>query len=252
VRGSVKDANALRAELLVEVERHGPSSSHTMAELFDRVIDHLETLGREPTTIFSYRLIAVAVTEKLRQVPVGKLPADHLDQFYEELLRGGRSAARVRRYHAVVHRCFAQAVRWDGVRENVADRATLPSEPRRRFAVRATDAVVALIRAAEESRTPELGVAFRLLASVGGRRGEVCGLQWRDFDLDAATCTIRRAITQVTGRPVIVGDVKTHQERTVLLDAGTVEVLRRHRQPTATCARVPAGEGSPPKSRPSE
>ncbi len=61
--------------------------------LFDRVIEHLETLGREPTTIFRYRDVA-DVTE---QAIVGSSSAScgpiTLERFYEELLRSRKSAA---------------------------------------------------------------------------------------------------------------------------------------------------------------
>jgi integrase len=63
----------------------------------------------------------------------------------------------------------------------------------------------------------------------------VCGLRWSDFDLDAGVCVIQRAVKQVTGK-VIVGDAKTHQQRAVLVDAGTIEVLRGHRAALETRA----------------
>jgi integrase len=237
VRGSVKDANALRASLLAEADRLGPETRQTVAELFSRVIEHLEALGREPTTILSYRQIATVSAARLGRTPLSKLRADHLDTFYEELLRAGKSPARVRRYHAFIRRSLAQARRWDWVRENVADRASPPTEPRRRFEVQSARSVVALIQAAETSRMPELAVAFRLLASLGGRRGEVCGLQWRDFDFSCRSCTIRRAVKHVPGR-TFVGDVKSHQERTVLLDEGTVHVLAAHRRSQEELSRM--------------
>ena len=229
VRGSVKDANALRASMITDLERVAAGTSHTVAELFDRVIEHLETLGREATTIYSYREIAEVTAARLGRVQLSKLRADHLDRFYEELLRSGKSAARVRRYHAFIRRSLAQAKRWDWVRENVAERASPPAEPRRRFEVQSAESVVALIDAAAASRMPELAVAFRLLASLGGRRGEVCGLQWQDIDLARGTCKIRRAVKQLPGR-VFVGDVKSHQERIVLLDPETIDVLEAHRR----------------------
>jgi integrase len=230
VRGSVKDANALRAQLLIEVERKGGGgTTHTVAELFEAVIDHLEALGREPTTLIGYRQIAARFESRLGKVPLRKLRASHLDAFYGELARGGSSPARVRRYHAFAHRCLAQGVRWEWVGDNVAARASPPPEPRRQLDVPTADAVVALLEAAVHSRQPELAVAFRLLAALGGRRGEVCGLQWRDFDFTARICVIRRAVKHVADR-VVVGDAKNHQQRVLQLDAPTVEVMSRHRQ----------------------
>ena len=228
VRGTVKDANALRAQLLTEVADKGVAVRRSVSELFDAVLEHLDALGREPTTMQGYRAIATKAAERIGRIQVGKLRASDLDRYYAELLRSGNKAGTVHRAHGFIHRCLAQAVKWDWARDNVADRASPPTEPYQPRPVQTTDAVVRLIAAAEESREPELAVAFRLLASLGGRRGEVCGLRWEDLDLDAGECIIRRAVKQVTGQ-VIVGDAKTHQQRTLLLDEGTIAVLKAHR-----------------------
>lgn len=227
VRGTVKDANALRAQLLTEVATKGVAVRKSVNELFDAVLEHLEALGREATTLQGYRSIARRAGERFGKLQVGKLRASDLDRYYAELLRGGAKPATVRRQHTFIHRSLAQAVKWDWVRENVADRSTPPTEPFQPRALQTADAVVRLIAAAEQSRDPELAVAFRLLASIGGRRGEICGLRWEDLDLNDAICVIRRAVKQVDGR-LIVGDAKTHQQRIVLLDDGTIDVLRRH------------------------
>jgi integrase len=228
VRGTVKDANALRAAMLVEVEQRGAQTTRTVAHLFTSVIDHLDALGREPTTLHGYRQLATRWNVAIGGLSLRKLRATHLDAFYTDMLRKGTSAARVRRYHAFIHRCLAQAVRWEWVNDNVARRASPPPEPHRQIKVESADAVVRLIAAAQSSRTPELAIAFRLLAALGGRRGEVCGLQWRDIDPATSVCTLRRGVKHV-GSDIIVGDVKNHQQRTVLLDPGTLEVLEQHR-----------------------
>lgn len=228
VRGTVKEANALRAQLLTEVADKGVAVRRSMVELFDAVLDHLDAVGREATTMQGYRSIARRAAERIGRIPVGKLRASDLDRYYAELSRAGAKAGTVRRVHGFIHRSLAQAVKWEWVKDNVADRASPPTEPYQPRRVQTADAVVRLIAAAEASREPELAVAFRLLASLGGRRGEVCGLRWDDLDLDGGVCVIRRAVKQVTGQ-IIVGDAKTHQQRTLLLDEGTITVLRSHR-----------------------
>ena len=72
---------------------------------------------------------------------------------------------------------------------------------------------------------------FRLLAATGCRRGEVCGAQWQDVDLESAlaTITIRRSIVDIE-RELIVKRTKTHAVRTVGLDAETAWMLRDHRK----------------------
>ena len=111
VRGTVKDANELRARLMVEVARRGAGTDRTVLHLFETVLDHLETLGGEQTTLVDYRQIAGRFDEVVGGLPLRKLRVTHLDAFYAELIRSGLTAARVRRYHSFVHRCLAQAVR---------------------------------------------------------------------------------------------------------------------------------------------
>ena len=52
--------------------------------------------------------------------------------------------------------------------------------------MQSSEAVARLIEAAAESRTPELAVAFRVLAALGGLRGELCGLRWSNNSTPAA------------------------------------------------------------------
>ena len=228
IRGSVKEANELRAALLIEVARTGAPRPHGLAELFDAVLEHLEALGREPTTLHGYRRMADRIIEEVGDKPLRKLRASDYDRFYAKLLRGGSSPARVRRYHAFIHRSLAQGVRWEWVPDNVSDRASPPAEPRRQMELQSVEAVARLIQVAEQSKEPELGLAFRVLAAMGGRRGELCGLQWRDIDVETGLCAIRRAVKQVPGQALVVGDAKNHQQRIVQLDVTTLGQLVNH------------------------
>ncbi len=74
-----------------------------------------------------------------------------------------------------------------------------------------------------------LGDAWRpmilLTAATGMRRGEVCGLQWGDVDLEAGELLIRRQLTgDLEHRPP-----KGKKARRVPLGDEAVEMLRRHR-----------------------
>ncbi|MGH9245177.1 MAG: hypothetical protein ACRD29_12850 [Acidimicrobiales bacterium] len=60
------------------------------------------------------------------------------------------------------------------------------------------------------------------------RRGEICGLRWSDVDLGTCTVTIRRGVVDVAGR-LVVKDTKTHAERALSIDSGTVAMLRAYR-----------------------
>ena len=99
---------------------------------------------------------------------------------------------------------------------NPARDATLPSARRSRIHPPSPAKVRALMKSAEE-HSPEMGLFIRLAALLGARRGEVCGLQWEDFDEPAGTIQLRRGVVEVRGS-LLVKDTKTHAERAIALD----------------------------------
>ena len=68
-----------------------------------------------------------------------------------------------------------------------------------------------------------------LAAVTGARRGELCGLQWADIDLDAGLVHIAFSYLVRAGQKTRK-DTKTHQERTLAIDAVTVAVLADRKQ----------------------
>ena len=168
----VKGANELRAALLLEITRTGASSQHTLGELFTAVVEHLKALGRQPTTLHGYEGIARRVPDRLRRKTLRKLRASDLDGFYAQMLRAGTSAAPFgATTRSSTGAARSGAVRWEWVGDNVSDRASPPPEPHRRMDVQDAAAVGRLIEAAEQSSLPEMAIAFRILAAMGGRAG---------------------------------------------------------------------------------
>ena len=87
----------MRAQLLTEVADRGVAVRRSVTELFEAVLKHLEALGREPTTLRSYRTIAAKAGERFGAVQVGKLRASDLDRYYAELLQRQASHRAPRR-----------------------------------------------------------------------------------------------------------------------------------------------------------
>src|SRR6516225_2500240 len=65
VRGTKRDAQRAAAELVTEVERgsHRQPGRHTVSELLDRWMDHIEGQGRAASTLIRYRS---AITANIR------------------------------------------------------------------------------------------------------------------------------------------------------------------------------------------
>lgn len=71
---------------------------------------------------------------------------------------------------------------------------------------------------------------WHLYAFRGLRRGEACGLEWPEVDLDGATISIVRQRIVVDGVPREDTPKSDAGDRVMALDAGTVDVMRVHRR----------------------
>lgn len=95
-----------------------------------------------------------------------------------------------------------------------------------------------------------LALCYRLVLLGGLRRGEVTGLQWRDFSADFARVTVRRTLTYAGPTKIVCGPPKTDSShRVVSLDAETTRLVReavtRQRQERLVAGAGWAGPDNP-------
>jgi integrase len=239
VRGGKREAQRVAAELIAEVNPGGHQhiDRHTVAELLDWWMEHIETQGRAPSTLARYRsAIRADIEPYLGRLAIHKVTPADLDAFYVSLARRGLRPLSVRKSHAILSAAFNQAVKWGWVDRNPVDRASPPAVQGREIRPPASAELGRLLEACRVDH-PDLGSLIYVAATTGCRRGELCGLRWEDVDFDDATLSIVRSISDA-GRLVSVKDTKTHQARRIALDASTLDVLRRHRQLAAERAQA--------------
>jgi integrase len=203
----------------------------------DYLEDWLGTLGMaqlEAATLSWYRsAVERHIVPALGGVRLSKLSPLQVETFLAQKAESGRldgagglGAASVRRLQVTLHKALDAAVRKGFLATNPADLADKPRIPPRDVteSVWAPETVSAFLTAARDDRLLPM---WQTACMTGLRRSELCGLQWSDLDLDAAVLSVRRARTQVDGRPVVKGPKTAASRRLVDLDAETVAVLRR-------------------------
>ena len=84
------------------------------------------------------------------------------------------------------------------------------------------------------------GSALTALLLTGLRIGELRALRWSDVDLDAATLTVRRQLVKASSLPWHFADAKDGSNRTIVLTAAAVRLLRSQRAAQAE-RRLAAG-----------
>ena len=70
---------------------------------------------------------------------------------------------------------------------------------------------------------------MRLLIDTGIRRGECCGLQWKDIDTKAGTITIRGNLCYTPQKGIYLDTPKSGKVRTIDVDPEIIELLQQLR-----------------------
>ena len=223
------EAEVALADMVAKVSKGAAAGSETVNDLLDLWLDHLEVLGRSPTTLREYRAIGKRIVRpEIGKVRLRALNARQLDALYAKMTKKGNKPATVRRVHALIGAALRQAERWDMVDFNVARKASPP--PLRQAPIKAPtpEQVRAVVGAAERTE-PALAALLLTAALTGARRGELCALRWTDLDVAGRTLTIARSVYETEGGGWAEKGTKTHQERTIGLDDLALGVLAKHR-----------------------
>ena len=160
--------------------------------------------------------------------------ARDLDALYAKLLTHGSqpkgpprplSRQSVMHVHRLLHGALRQAVKWRLIAHNPAADATPPSVPHKQARGFTIEEIARLLAAAEGD--PELYCILALLLTTGLRRSELLGLTLEALDLEAATLTVERTVTEI-GAAVVVREItKTKlSRRTLSIPAAVVLLLR--------------------------
>ena len=129
----------------------------------------------------------------------------------------------IRGIHSILSGAFAAAQRWEWTDRNPAESAKPPTTIRRPIPATSPEDVAKVITEAR-AHSAALGLYLWLVVVTGVRRGELCGLQIRDIDLD-------RGLVHVAFNYVVRGgqrvrkDTKTHQDRWLAIDPDTCALI---------------------------
>jgi len=210
-------------------------SRMTVAQYLDAWIEEAASQVR-PTTLESYRMhLRVHLKPRIGGERLQELTPTMVQALYGVLQReAGLSASTVRRVAATLRKALNDGVEKGSLPGNPADRrAKLPKVDHDRDGIDELHVwnSAELATFLDHVKGDRLYPMWRLAAWTGMRRGEVCGLTWRDCDLEGGVLRVQRARVIVTKADVRESKPKTRKgRRNVELDVITLAALKAWRK----------------------
>lgn len=191
------------------------------------------THGLSAKTVERYRELAEQqIIPHLGSVVLQRLRPSAVQDWHTTLLaRGGKSgrplsARTVGHAHRVLLRALQRAVETEVLARNVSSSISPPALEVAEIEILDADQIATVLERLEGHR---LHTISALALATGMRRGELLGLQWADFDLEAAAVTVARALEETKAGLRFKPPKTKHGRRTISLPPSAVTVLREHR-----------------------
>ena len=218
-------------------------SRMTLGQWLDRWLTEYKAGTVRPGTLKSYRCyIEYYIKPQLGDKQISLLSQQDIQRMYRRLKTEGRihehpemghqlSDPMVRHIHSTLHAALKDAVQAHVIPQNPTEGTTAPKpnyKPKRILTGEELDAFRTMVEQDEVWRD-----FFQTELMTGLRRGEICGLQWSDFDGDTGTLKVCRTLHSQRKGEYTVGETKTGKGmRTILLPKTVADILRRRKADT--------------------
>lgn len=147
-----------------------------------------------------------------------------------KLINDGKLAPKtILDHHRVISKILATAVKWGLLEKNVAERADPPKVPHREISYlneEETREMLLLL----ENEPIQYKTMITILVYTGIRRGELCGLEWKDIDFEKQIMSVNRSSQYVGNKQLITKEPKTKSGfRKFTLSTTACDMLKEYR-----------------------
>ena len=136
----------------------------------------------------------------------------------------------IRHHHRLISSILNQAVYWQVIPSNPASRVK-PPKVERVEAKYLDEKQTAKLLELLEGESMQHRTMIKMFIFSGLRRGEMCGLEWKDIDFENQMITVRRSSQYVSGIGIFTKGTKTAtSDRTIKLPAQAFEILKEYKK----------------------
>ncbi|MEG2181866.1 MAG: site-specific integrase [Oscillospiraceae bacterium] len=179
---SPEEANYMAAEFKFKHKRETRAENITLDKAFDRYIDSRKDIV-SPATVRSYKQIKRTLFQTLMQTPVRKLTQPKLQVAVNSESSHLSPKTVINAYHIVL-----SVMKYCGCNTNY--NIKLPTKVPSGMLIPTPTQAQELIK---KIAGTDMEIPVLLSVCFGMRRGEVCALQWKDYDKENGTITVSHA-----------------------------------------------------------
>ena len=212
-------------------ERERRERETPLVDYIERYIKSREaTHAIESSTASDYRKTARRLVARFGDVTIQGLRAADVQDFYTDELKRGIGSGTVAKVHRLLKQVFTYAHNHEEVEKNIMVLVEPPKRSKKKpngLDIAEAKRVTKLLMDAPAS---DVTVAAFLALHASLRCGEVCGLQWRDVDLDAGVVHVHQSVGLGDGGAYLKSTKTDSSTRDVDIDDDLVEKLRERRE----------------------
>ncbi len=192
-------------------------------------------------TIQNYHWLEKRVYESIGHLRMDKISPRHIQKFITDMTEterndgnaGKLSAKTIKLHVSFISTVFDHAIKMQVVSSNPCKNVTLPKivqKERDIYTLEETQNLINLLLH-EEPENMNFVVFFILAIFTGFRRGELLGLEWKDFDFEYNTVTVCRTSNSSVGKGTFTDTPKTKtSNRTLKLSEDIMAVVKRYHE----------------------
>lgn len=197
------EGEVIKAVQKLEQERDSgkarkPGKAWTLEKWLTHWVENIAAPTVRPNTLVGYRASVYGhLIPGIGAHRIDRLQPEHLEALYAKLsTKKGKHGkvlqpATIHHAHRTVRTALEEAYRRGRITQNPAKLARPPRVPDEEVIPFTKEEATRILAACKERRN---GVRFTIALTLGLRKGEALGLQWRDIDFSARTLAVRRSL----------------------------------------------------------
>ncbi|MFW6271315.1 MAG: tyrosine-type recombinase/integrase, partial [Bacillota bacterium] len=189
-----------------------------------------------PKTYQDYKgIIKNHLIPSLGQLKLKEIKPVHIITYQNKKLKDGRlkgkgglSKRTVQYHHSVISEALKHAViHYQLIQHNPCSSVPAPTPNKKEINPLSKEQIIKILENAEEDWLHDI---IYVAVFTGMRRGELCGLRWKDINFNNMKIYVKQAAKEITGKGVIYDKPKTESSlRPIDVDQDVIKILKNRK-----------------------